>query len=90
MYLNIDNHNEFTVANQEYRTASEEEYVIIGNDALLKCKIPSFIADFVFVINWEDEESNIFYPNKEYGNESCLIIWIALCLGNNYSLLTKF
>lgn len=61
---------QFSVASQDYRIGSEEEYVIDGNDALLKCKIPSFVADFVHVVNWEDDMQNILYPNKNYGNES--------------------
>ena len=63
---------QFSVASQDYRIGSEEEYVIDGNDALLKCKIPSFVADFVHVVNWEDDKQNILYPNKNYGNESKL------------------
>ena len=59
-----------SVASQDYRIGSEEEYVIDGNDALLKCKIPSFVADFVHVVNWKDDKQNILYPNKNYGNES--------------------
>ena len=77
-----------SVASQDYRIGSEEEYVIDGNDALLKCKIPSFVADFVRVVNWEDDKQNILYPNKNYGNESKLqqkkILEIAM-LGNNLS-----
>ena len=61
---------QFSVASQDYRIGSEEEYVIDGNDALLKCKIPSFVADFVYVVNWEDVKQNILYPSKNYGNES--------------------
>ena len=62
--------------------------MIDGNDALLKCKIPSFVADFVHVVNWEDDKQNIFYPNKNYGNESKLHIKKILenaRLGNNLS-----
>ena len=62
--------------------------MIDGNDALLKCKIPSFVQDFVHVVNWEDDKQNILYPNKNYGNESKLqqkkILEIAM-LGNNLS-----
>ena len=52
--------------------------MIDGNDALLKCKIPSFVADFVHVVNWEDDKQNIIYPNKNYGNESKLKIYKAV------------
>ena len=62
--------------------------MIDGNDALLKCKIPSFVADFVSVVNWEDDKQNILYPNKNYGNESKLQrkkILENTRLGNNLS-----
>ena len=39
----------------------EEEYVIVGNDAILKCKIPSFVADFVSVVSWQDAEGNEYF-----------------------------
>jgi hypothetical protein len=34
-----------------------------GNSAIIKCSIPSFVADFVHVVGWTDEEG------KEYLNE---------------------
>ncbi|XP_073989889.1 Down syndrome cell adhesion molecule 1 isoform X41 [Rhodnius prolixus] len=40
------------VVNQEYVTEAENEYVIRGNSAVMKCKIPSFVADFVQVVSW--------------------------------------
>jgi Down syndrome cell adhesion protein 1 len=55
------------VANQFYQSSSEEEYVIVGNDAIVKCKIPSFVADFVSVVGWQDNEEKLFYENKDYG-----------------------
>jgi hypothetical protein len=33
-----------------------EESVIVGNAALLKCSIPSFVADFLLVAGWTDSE----------------------------------
>ena len=30
--------------------------VILGNDVLLKCDIPSFATDFVSVVDWVDSE----------------------------------
>ncbi|XP_058460355.1 cell adhesion molecule Dscam2 isoform X7 [Malaya genurostris] len=46
------------VVNQYYQTGCEDEYIIRGNSAILKCKIPSFIADFVFVETWLDSDGN--------------------------------
>ncbi len=33
-----------------------KETVIKGNDALLKCQIPSFLGDLVTVTSWIDSE----------------------------------
>lgn len=33
-----------------------------GNAAILKCTIPSFVADFVSVIAWIDEEGVEYTP----------------------------
>lgn len=35
-----------------------------GNAAIMKCLIPSFVADFVSVEAWIDEEGNEFSLNK--------------------------
>ena len=32
------------------------ESVIVGNDAIFKCSIPSFVTDFVYVQSWIDSE----------------------------------
>ena len=45
-----------------------EEQVILGNDVLLKCNIPSFEADFVSVASWVDSEGLTFPVNQNYGN----------------------
>lgn len=37
-------------------TEAENEYVIKGNSAVMKCKIPSFVADFVQVEAWINAE----------------------------------
>ena len=34
------------------------EYVMLGNDVLLKCSFPSFVADFVTVLSWIDSEAS--------------------------------
>ncbi|XP_050081296.1 cell adhesion molecule Dscam2 isoform X47 [Anopheles maculipalpis] len=43
------------VVNQYYVTEAENEYIIRGNSAILKCKIPSFIGDFVAIDAWIDD-----------------------------------
>lgn len=47
---------------------ADTEYVIKGNSVVLKCKIPSFVADFVTISMWEDSEGNNFYPSDNFGN----------------------
>ena len=58
----------FSVASQQYKTSGNEEYIIVGNDALLKCNIPSFVSDFVSVMSWEDSEGGVFFAGHKYGN----------------------
>lgn len=33
-------------------------YVIKGNTAIFKCIVPSFVADYVSVVSWEDTVGN--------------------------------
>ena len=56
------------MATQAYKTGASEEYIIIGNDALMKCNIPSFVTDFVSVTNWEDSEGGLIFENDNFGN----------------------
>ncbi|XP_043064026.1 Down syndrome cell adhesion molecule-like protein Dscam2 isoform X30 [Drosophila ficusphila] len=52
------------VVSQFYITEAENEYVIKGNAAVVKCKIPSFVADFVQVEAWVDEEGIELWRNN--------------------------
>lgn len=45
------------------------EYVIKGNAAVLKCTIPSFVADFVQVESWIDEEGKVYQTNDAENND---------------------
>ena len=57
------------VVTQEYETDAHKVYVIVGNSALIKCEIPSFVADFVSVYSWTDNNNNEYFTgiNKNYG-----------------------
>ena len=61
---------------QEYDADFYKANVINGNDALLKCEIPSFVADFVTVESWIDSNENEYFAevNTNYGNSSSIII----------------
>ena len=47
-----------SVSSQRYEIDILRESVIMGNDALFKCSIPSFVSDFVSVDSWVDSEAN--------------------------------
>lgn len=61
---------------QQYESEVNNEYVIRGNSAILKCSIPSFVGDFVNVIAWQDEAGNSFNyeENKEGDGTTCSTI----------------
>ena len=50
----------FVVARQIYKTDASQEYVIVGNDAMIKCQYPSFVSDFLEVQGWEDSEGGVY------------------------------
>ena len=53
----------FSVVSQEYATRVNDFDVILGNSAILKCEVPSFITDWVSVIHWLDDNGHEFYQN---------------------------
>lgn len=55
------------MVNQFYEAEILKEYVIRGNAAVLKCSIPSFVADFVRVEAWIDELGTVLMASDEYG-----------------------
>lgn len=61
-------HNITLVVNQYYEAEVVSEYVIRGNTAVLKCNIPSFVADFVKVEAWVGSEGSEFIPSQDFGN----------------------
>ena len=52
IYLNL------SVTNQHFEVDIFRESVIIGNDAIFSCSVPSFVADFVRIDSWVDSEGN--------------------------------
>lgn len=72
-------YKQHVVVQQFYQSEVNNEYVIRGNSAILKCSIPSFVADFVSVLSWNDEDGNIYTAAGIDGSSS---------LGdNNFGLL---
>lgn len=50
---------------QSYEAEADNEYVIRGNSAIMKCEIPSFVTDFVAVDLWSDTDGNEYYPGDD-------------------------
>lgn len=57
------------MVSQFYQTEVNNEHVIRGNSAIIKCVIPSFVADFVSVASWVTDDGQTYVPqHKGYGN----------------------
>ena len=59
---------------QDYQTEISNKHVILGNDVIFKCSIPSFVSDFVTVEAWVDNEANSFALKNLYGKFEILPI----------------
>ncbi|XP_058804449.1 cell adhesion molecule Dscam2 isoform X4 [Phymastichus coffea] len=53
------------VVAQYYDTDVNKEYAIRGNSAVLKCVVPSFVADFVTVLSWHTDQGEEFVRNTD-------------------------
>lgn len=51
---------------QNYFVEVNNEHVIRGNSAVVKCSIPSFVADFVSVLSWNDNTGNEYAIHHDY------------------------
>lgn len=55
------------VVAQSYEVEADNEYVIRGNSAVMKCEVPSFVSDFVTVDIWRDSQGNTYKTGENYG-----------------------
>lgn len=67
------------VVGQRYAVNVMDEHVLRGNAAIIKCHIPSFVAEFVEVDSWIEDETTDIYPNADYGTR-CAISHLILTL----------
>lgn len=51
------------MVNQLYTVNVMDESVLRGNTAILKCHIPSFVADYVFVSGWTSDDGDEYSIN---------------------------
>ena len=56
-----------SVVAQSYETRVGDEFVMVGNAAIMKCSIPSFAADFVSVHSWLTNAGDEFSPSEANG-----------------------
>ena len=66
-----------SVVHQFYQTRVIDEFVLRGNSATLKCLVPSFVADFIMIESWLDEEGKEIFrsqTNEEMGKHQRLIV----------------
>ncbi|XP_071567218.1 Down syndrome cell adhesion molecule 1 isoform X9 [Temnothorax nylanderi] len=54
------------VVGQRYAVNVMDEHVLRGNAAIIKCHIPSFVAEFVEVDSWIEDETTDIYPSADY------------------------
>jgi hypothetical protein len=55
------------VVKQKYEVQVYDEYVISGNTAVLRCQVPSYVAEYVMVTSWIQDGSINIYPNTDTG-----------------------
>ena len=56
------------MVHQSYQTDVNLEHVIRGNSAVLKCSVPSFVADFVTVDTWLVDDNHVVHGDS-FGKE---------------------
>ena len=55
-----------------------------GNDAIVKCSLPSFAADFLQVVSWSSDESRwtVTYKNKRDDTDEIITCdFLYFCVG---------
>jgi hypothetical protein len=80
-----------TVVQQFYQTRVIDEFVLRGNTATLKCLIPSFIADFVQVVEWVTDGGSFSASSTsdtDYGNRNVTLCFFVTLLILNIFLFT--
>ena len=55
----------FPAVVQKYDATVSREDILLSNDVLFKCGIPSFVADFVSVVGWVDSEGSGYDANDQ-------------------------
>jgi len=54
------------VVEQSYQLRVNDEFVLKGNTAILKCIVPSFVGDFLEIIEWVSESGESYIISQLY------------------------
>lgn len=65
LHHDLFENSRIAVVQQFYETRVIDEFVLRGNAATLKCLVPSFVADFVDVIEWQAEDGSMYNANSQ-------------------------
>ncbi|XP_072160841.1 cell adhesion molecule Dscam1 [Bemisia tabaci] len=61
------------VVKHKYEVQVYDEYVISGNTAVLRCRVPNHVTEFIMVTSWiQDGDVNI-YPNTDTGGKYAVL-----------------
>lgn len=71
---------------QYYEADVNKEHVIRGNAAIIKCLIPSFVADFVDVVSWHTDQEDVYYPGTDYGSSRVRFVFFLFWFRNNNNI----
>lgn len=57
------------MVNQKYAVQVHDEYVMVGNTAILKCQVPTYMSEIVMVTAWVQDTGMHLYPNTDIGGK---------------------
>lgn len=66
------------MVSQPFEAEADNEYVIRGNSAIMKCEVPSYVSDFVYVEMWMDSEGGTYQPGGDVGNWHLKYVTLSL------------
>jgi hypothetical protein len=62
-----------TVVRQQYEVHVYDAFVTSGNTAVLRCQVPSSVADYVMVTSWLQDGAINIYPNTDTGGKYAVL-----------------
>jgi hypothetical protein len=73
------------VVHQFYQTRVIDEFVLKGNTATLKCLVPSFVSDFVEVVEWLSDDQSLSLATNENGKDTHLYFCFPIDTPTNFT-----